>query len=124
MRALGGLESFTSMVQRFWKNVEKTEGCWRWKGYTRGMPTHQYGALRIGSRVDESRTLVLAHRLSFLLHNGTISDGLEVCHHCDNPPCTRPDHLFKGTQADNIRDRDRKGRRLVDCKRDALGRFA
>jgi hypothetical protein len=46
----------------------------------------------------------------WILANGPIEDGLFVCHHCDNPPCFRIEHLFLGTQLDNIRDAKSKHR--------------
>jgi hypothetical protein len=89
--------------QRFWKYVVKTSGCWTWSGCVN---EHGYGI--IGG--ENSRDNVLAHRLSWMIHFGPIPDGLFVCHRCDNPPCVRPDHLFVGTNTDNIRDASAKGR--------------
>lgn len=86
---------------RFWQRVEKTDGCWRWTG-----PLHAFGyglIWRGGNNVG-------AHRISWEIHVGPIPDGLFVLHRCDNPPCVRPDHLFLGTQADNIHDMVAKGR--------------
>lgn len=53
---------------------------------------------------------VYAHRYAWVLANGPIAPGLVVCHTCDNPPCINVDHLFIGTQADNVRDMYAKGR--------------
>ncbi len=90
-----------SAPQRFWAKVEKTADCWLWRG---GLNENGYGVFRLNNRT------VLSHRVAYELSNGTIPDGLLVCHHCDNPPCMRPDHLFIGTNADNVRDRVEKGR--------------
>lgn len=89
---------------RFWSKVDKTGDCWVWTAGTRGRGSHRYGAIRINGK---NRS---AHRVSWELTNGPIPGGLVVCHHCDNPPCVRPDHLFLGTVQDNALDRDRKGR--------------
>jgi len=88
-------------AERFWTKVKKTDGCWEWHG---ARSQGGYGELRTNYRLER------AHRVSWTIHFGPIPDGLLVCHHCDNPPCVRPDHLFLGTGAMNTRDRDRKGR--------------
>lgn len=90
-----------SVESRFWRRVDKTDGCWVWKT----APSQpRYGYLRVG------KSLVAAHRVSYELANGTIPNGLFVCHHCDNPKCVNPAHLFLGTQLDNMRDMHAKGR--------------
>lgn len=101
-RERGKDKKFTKkQIQKFWDLVEKSEGCWEWKGSKhRG----KYGVL---SAFDRS---VRAHRFSFIIHFGYISSSVLVCHSCDNPGCVRPDHLWVGTQQDNIADRDTKGR--------------
>lgn len=90
-----------SYDERFWRRVEKTESCWRWTGAVAG----RYGQCRSGPNQK-----IPAHRFSWLIHFGAISDGLFVCHTCDNPLCVRPDHLFLGDASDNMRDMVQKGR--------------
>ena len=85
--------------------------CMEWRGYTNG---RGYPQKTINGRK------VLLHRYSWEWANGPIPDNMCICHSCDNPPCINPDHLFLGTQADNMRDmyakgRDR-GRRKTHCK--------
>lgn len=91
-----------TLEQRFWLKVEKSDGCWLWMSVRK---VAGYGYLAAGRK----RRLP-AHRLSWELHNGPIPDGLWVLHHCDNPPCVRPDHLFLGTAKQNADDREGKGR--------------
>lgn len=85
----------------FWANVHKSDGCWRWAKARRA---DGYGALRVKGKT------IRAHRMAYVLAYGTIPDGLEVCHKCDNPACVRPDHLFLGTHSDNQKDMSEKGR--------------
>lgn len=96
----------TSFEDRFWVKVEKTEGCWEWRGAISGHGW-PYGHIRSEAPV---RTMLKAHRVSWELHFGPIPDGLLVCHHCDNTLCVRPDHLFLGTSKHNTQDMIRKGR--------------
>ncbi len=91
-----------STEDRFWSKVRKTDdGCWFWLGGK----IKGYGRFAI-----DRRRYVRAHRYSFELTRGPVPDGLGVLHECDNPGCVRPDHLFVGTDADNVADRDAKGR--------------
>jgi hypothetical protein len=80
------------------------DGCWEWPGdrHARG-----YGVIGHGY---VTRTRLLAHRVSYEIFHGPISDNLVVRHRCDNPPCVHPDHLEVGTQADNLRDMRERGR--------------
>jgi len=94
-----------SIEEKFWSKVTKTDGCWMWGGVK---TLKGYGIIRVGGRVDPKN--LRAHRISWLLHNGPVPRGLMVCHHCDNPSCVRPDHLFVGTAVDNVHDSIKKGR--------------
>lgn len=85
-------------IKSFWNKVEKLrdDQCWKWKAYK-----NRKGYGRIG--ISAGRC-VNAHRVSWVIHNGAIPQGLFVCHRCDNPECTNPNHLFLGTRQDNIND--------------------
>ena len=91
------------MLERFWSKVEHSRGCWEWTG---GKDRGGYGRLKIGGKNWS------AHRVAYMLAKPLMFDSsLHVLHSCDNPGCCRPGHMFQGTQLDNMRDRDAKGRR-------------
>lgn len=85
----------------FWRQVEKSDGCWLWKGAT---PNGRYGRFGFGGRK------MSAHRFSWELHNGPVPDGKHVLHRCDVTLCVRLDHLFLGDHQANMDDMKRKGR--------------
>lgn len=93
-----GVQSSTMAL--FLSRIIKTNRCWLWPNESqRGR-----GTFRIDGRK------LMAHQASWILHFGEIPEGLNILHHCDNPSCVRPDHLFLGTQQDNIDDMCAKGR--------------
>lgn len=83
------------------KFMVSDSGCWEWTGAKDG---RGYG------RIYYKQDLVGAHQFSYCHFVGDILPGQCVCHHCDNPPCCNPNHLFLGTVADNIHDMMQKGR--------------
>lgn len=104
--------SVRSIIERFWARVDAAtpDKCWIWKG---AKTAAGYGTIMSEPRrrSAENRTL-LAHRVSYMIHHGN-PGRLFVCHRCDNPPCVNPNHLFAGTQSDNMRD-CRKKERTID----------
>lgn len=95
-----------TLLARFWAKVDKSPGfgprgdCWRWTARVDG---RGYGEIKIAGKYSK------AHRLSLFGPDG-MADERFACHHCDNPRCVRPDHLFAGTHLENIEDMTRKGR--------------
>jgi hypothetical protein len=94
--------------ERFWMKVQKSNGCWEWTAYRDPDGYGRFGWAR--KRRSEN---ILAHRVSWELHYGPIPEGLWICHHCDNPSCVRPDHLFLGDRSMNMKDCAAKGRLAV-----------
>lgn len=93
-----------ALCARFWNKVEKTETCWLWRA---AKTDFGHGVIGVGKRVER------AHRVAWVLAGNALDRNECVLHKCDVPACVNPAHLFAGSQLDNIRDMDRKGRRRV-----------
>ena len=87
----------------FWSRVRKSSKCWEYKSPRSGS-SQDYPQIRYGGKYW------VVSRLSWFLSFGEIPEGMFICHHCDNPKCVRPDHLFVGTADDNNKDKAKKGR--------------
>ena len=115
LRNRGTIEPFAapSPAERIAAHVAPgVNGCVEWTGH---VDRKGYGRVSIEGRQ------VFAHRVAWELAHGPIPDGLCVLHHCDNPPCCNPAHLFLGTIRDNNLDMSAKGRnhnqRKTHCPR-------
>ena len=88
--------------QKLLNKINKVNGCWEW---TASADKDGYGYLRINNKKPK------AHRLAYETWIGPIpEDKPQVLHHCDNPPCINPEHLYAGTNKDNVKDRIKRNR--------------
>lgn len=95
-----------TLRERFDRHTKPGNGtCIHWTGF---LDRSGYGEIKV--TIGNKRLKRRAHRVSWELSRGQIPDGLCVCHTCDNPRCVNIDHLFLGTQDDNIKDCAKKGR--------------
>lgn len=83
------------VIARFWKRVDKQDGCWLWGG---NRHRDGYGVITIRGKPHSS------HRVSFAIHNGGLQGGVVVRHMCGNKLCVNPSHLQVGSSADNRND--------------------
>jgi hypothetical protein len=88
-----------------WASPEPNSGCWLWEG---ACDKHGYGQLRFGQGGPGS--LRYATHIALELAGRPVPPGRFACHTCDNPPCVNPDHLFIGSQKENMADCIAKGR--------------
>jgi hypothetical protein len=95
---------YEPLAERFWKLVSKSDGCWLWAGT---VTKWGYGRFWAGHRRQ-----LAAHRVAWELTNSPLRDDECVLHKCDVRACVNPSHLFIGSKADNMKDRDAKGRQV------------
>jgi len=103
------MEVTEKQTLNFWKKVLKIDdGCWEWQG---SLSSSGYGKIHLrGCGENENHG---THRLSWFLHFGEIPISMSILHKCDNPKCCNPEHLFIGTQMDNVQDRIKKEGRIT-----------
>lgn len=110
MRYIAGHNRDRPLEVRFWEKVRQgaANDCWPWVGAS---DSHGRGMFNVGKTPEGRNRRCVAPRVSWEMHHGPIPPGMNVLHHCDNPSCVNPAHLFLGTQKDNIADMYKKGRR-------------
>lgn len=103
-RMADGTFAAVPLMERFMRHVRQLDsGCWEWTGARCGERQGRGQSSLPGGRKT------LAYRVAWILHRGPIPSGMKVCHRCDVPLCVNPDHLFLGTQKENIQDAVKKG---------------
>jgi hypothetical protein len=99
---MGGIEMIEkTIVEKFEEKYipEPNSGCWLWLGFNHGKRRKcVYGGFHYNGKIW------LAHRVSYVLYKGPIPNGKHILHVCDNPKCVNPDHLYAGTQQNNMDD--------------------
>ncbi len=92
-----------NQLVRFWKKISKDgeNGCWKWLN---AKDKDGYGKIRVQA------TDMRAHRLSWIIHRGQIPESSLILHTCDNPECTNPEHLYAGSNTNNMQDREARNR--------------
>jgi hypothetical protein len=92
---IGGYMSKYTLLERFMEKVTISDSCWHWNAMKN---SYGYGLIWVNGKP------VRAHRVSFSLFNGELSEEDVVMHSCDNPSCVKPSHLSVGTRLENNRD--------------------
>jgi hypothetical protein len=109
------LKNREKLLKRFWPKVDikGDDKCWNWKGF---IGSNGYGLFWI-----KGSEMIYAHRVSYVIRKGIIPDGMLILHKCDNPSCVNPEHLYCGTQLDNMNDRDERNPNSCKFKLRELG---
>ena len=98
-------EKYERLKESYLDRVVIGNGCWGWKGYV-----DKNGYAQINGHNGKRHVPIKAHRVSYMIYKGQIEKGKIICHTCDNPSCTNPDHLWMGTPKENTADMMRKNR--------------